>query len=299
MASIWKQFVHLLHDPLPDYAFELSEAGIAFARPAAGWQVSFQPLDPGVISVSPLSDNVLKPDALADAVRGITGRSAGRKRRQAVLILPDYCARVAVLEFDHFPSDPKEQASLVKFRMKKSVPFDVETAAISFHSQSSKGGKTDVLVVAAALEIIARYEAPFRGAGLHPGHVTTTAIAMAELNQAPGISVLARLSGRVLSILVMNGPTLKLVRTVELSEVNDDEVLAVLLPTLAYIEDEMSALPARMVLCGFDHHHAATDWTREVRCPVEQLQSRFGVPNPTSAGLLGYLESITAGAKAA
>jgi type IV pilus assembly protein PilM len=299
MASIWKQFVHLLHDPLPDYAFELSEAGIAFARPAVSSEVFFQPLDPGVISVSPLADNVLKPDALADAVRSIVGRSAGRKRRQAVLILPDYCARVAVLEFDHFPTDSKEQTSLVRFRMKKSVPFDVETAAISFHPQAAKAGKTDALVVAAALEIIARYEAPFRGAGLHPGHVTTSAVAMAELNQAPGVSVLARLSGRVLSILVMNGPALKLVRTVELSEVSDDEVLAVLLPTLAYIEDEMAALPSRMLLCGFDHQHASTDWTREVKCPVERLQSRFGVPNPSNAGLLAYLESVTAGAKAA
>ena len=33
----------------------------------------------------------------------------------------------AVLAFDQFPTDPREQASLVRFRMKKSVPFDVET----------------------------------------------------------------------------------------------------------------------------------------------------------------------------
>jgi type IV pilus assembly protein PilM len=252
---------------------------------------AFQPLEPGTLAVSPLADNILKPDAFADRVRAIAG-AAARKRR-AVLILPDYCARVAVLDFDKFPADPREQSSLVKFRIKKTVPFDIETAAISFYPQSGKGG-TDVVVLVAALEIVARYEAPFRAAGLQPGHVTTSAIAISELNHSPGISILARLNGRVLSVLVMNGPVLKMVRTVELSAVTDEEILAVLFPTVAYIEDEMAAHPARIVLCGFEDH----DWTRELGLPVERLQSRLGAPNHANAGLLGFIESLT-GVKAA
>ena len=129
---------------------------------------------------------------------------------------------------------------------------------------------------------------------MQPGHVTTSAIAMAELNHSPGISILARLSGRVLSVLVMNGPVLKMVRSVELSEVTDEEILAVLFPTVAYIEDGMATHPARIVLCGFDSH----DWTQELGLPVERLQSRLGAPNQTNAGLLGYIESLT-GVKAA
>jgi type IV pilus assembly protein PilM len=173
------------------------------------------------------------------------------------------------------------------------VPFDIETAAISFHPQSGKGG-TDVVVLVAALEIVARYEAPFRAAGLQPGHVMTSAIAMAELNHAPGISILARLNGRVLSVLVMNGPVLKMVRTVELSAVTDEEILAVLFPTVAYIEDEMATHPARIVLCGFESH----EWTQELGVPVEPLRSCLGAPNQTNAGLFGFLESMT-GVKAA
>ena len=65
---------------------------------------------------------------------------------------------------DSFPTDPKEQLSLVRFRMKRSVPFDVESAVVGFHAQGRKGKGTDVVVVAAALEIMARYEAPFRAA---------------------------------------------------------------------------------------------------------------------------------------
>ncbi len=60
---------------------------------------------------------------------------AARKGKDVALILPDFCARIAVLDFDGFPADAKEQAALVRFRLKRSVPFDVETAALSYFAQ--------------------------------------------------------------------------------------------------------------------------------------------------------------------
>ena len=74
-----------------------------------------------------------------------------------------------MLDFDEFPSDRKEQLSLVRFRVRKSIPFDVESAAVSYWPQPAGGKKQDVVVVIAPLEIVSRYEAPFRAAGLAPG----------------------------------------------------------------------------------------------------------------------------------
>jgi type IV pilus assembly protein PilM len=298
MASLLHRLAHLLHDPPADFVFEISEAGIAWARPGADTP-AFQPLQPAVLSVSPLSDNVLKPDAFADAIRRIAGGGGmGRKRRRAVVILPDHAARVAVLRFEQFPTDPKEQASLVRFRMKKSVPFDVETAAISYHATAPKP-PMDVVVAVASLEIVARYEAAFRAAGLHAGHVTTAAIAAAELNIHPGTSLMARRVGPLLTVSVLNGAAPRLIRTVELASDDAEEVLGVLFPTLAYVEDELRTQAARILLCGFDEDGRAPDWVSELQIPAERLQSRFGVPDGSNSGLFGYLESISPGAKAA
>jgi len=121
--SVVHKFGHLFQDAAPEFAFELTEEGIAYSRPASGVPPAFQPLDEGTLVVSPLSDNVHKPEILAERVRAITGPATGRRRRCAVLILPDFCSRVAVLGFDSFPANPDEQKSLVRFRMKKSVPF--------------------------------------------------------------------------------------------------------------------------------------------------------------------------------
>src|SRR5437016_1386214 len=96
----------LLKDPPPEFVFELSEAGIAYRGPGGSGQPGFEPLENEVISISPLRDNVLRPEALSAKVKSIVGGNGNRKRRKAVLVLPDFCARISVLEFDAFPVDP-------------------------------------------------------------------------------------------------------------------------------------------------------------------------------------------------
>ncbi|MDZ4802982.1 MAG: hypothetical protein SGI92_32895 [Bryobacteraceae bacterium] len=300
MATLFDKLGGILKDPPPDFVFEITEEGIAWARPAAGTPPGFAPLESGILNVSPLSDNVLKPDALADKIRSITaGAGGGRKRGTAVIILPDYAARVAVLGFDMFPTDPREQLSLVRFRMKKSVPFDVESAVVGYHAQSAGKNKTECVVAVAALEIVARYEAAFRAAGLQPGWVTTASMAMVELLPEKGVSVLTRLSGRYLSVIVANGQVMRLVRTVELTEVTPDEMMGVLFPTLAFVEDEMGGTADRIYFVGFDAAGRLPDWVSELQVPAETLRSRFGAPGASNAGLLGYLESAGKGVKAA
>ena len=64
----------------------------------------------------------------------------------------------------------------MRFRVKKTVPFDIESAAVSYWVQPAAGskGKVEVVAVTVALEILARYEALFRNAGFQPGEVTTS-----------------------------------------------------------------------------------------------------------------------------
>src|SRR5215472_10785101 len=139
----------VLQEPPPAMAFEISEAGIASARIGARTELDFQPLRPGSISVSPLKENIIDPDDFVMAVRAVSATQAARKRKDVALILPDYSTRIAVVDFDSFPSDPKEQASLVRFRVKRSVPFDVDSAALSYWAQHGSGKKVDVVVVIA------------------------------------------------------------------------------------------------------------------------------------------------------
>lgn len=293
--NLWQRIRKLLQDPPPEYAFEISETGIAWARRnREGLEFGMETLEPGVLTVSPLRDNVVQPDVFFRHVRALCPANGKGKRRRAAVILPDFCARVAVLDFDQFPSNAEEQLSLVRFRMKKSIPFDVDSAQVSYYVQATGGRdrKYEVVAAVAPLEIIARYEAAFRSAGFEPGLVTTSTLAALNLLKLDGVQVLARLSGAVLTAAVTEGRSLRLLRCVELPELTPDEVMRVLFPTCAFVEDTLGSRPGELLLCGFG------DWTGQVAEQSEKdlgvsigvLESRLGEPGAANAGLLGFLE---------
>jgi len=289
----------LLTDPPPAWAFEVSESGIAFGRTSSPEKAGFRPLAAGVIAASPLRDNIQQPDALAREVAAIAAE-AGQpgRRRKAALILPDYAARVAVVDFDAFPADAEEQRALIRFRMRKAVPFDLDSAIISHYAQRSGDAKAkiDVVVALVALEIVARYEAPFRAAGFEPGEVTTSTLAALNMVKPDEVTILAKLSGKVLSVAVLRGSVFRMARCVELEDGSAQDVAAVIHPTVAFIEDEMKARPKRLLVCGLgalaDEESEA--WRAEWGVEVEPLRSRFGMPTALNAGLLGYTEMAPA-----
>jgi type IV pilus assembly protein PilM len=277
----------LLKDPPPRFVFELSESGIAVGRAGRPPRTGFQGFDPGVVVVSPVEDNVRDMDALSRAVRPLAPPGE-KKRQRAVLILPDFSVRVSVLDFDAFPSEPSEQKALVRFRIKKSLPFDVDSAAISYFPQHV-GKKWDVVAAAVPLSILARYEAPFRAAGFHPGVVTTSSLCALEMAGAAGVSVMAKLSGRILTLAVGDRGTLKLMRTLELSEGSAEEIIGHLFQTLAFVEDQLGARPKQILTCGLGD--MAGDIEYEFPAECAPLRSRLGLPDASNAGLHGYLEA--------
>ncbi len=287
----------LLAEPPPEFVFEFSEAGIAWAHHARQkTDTGFHTFEPDTVSVSPVRDNVLKPEAVQAAIRELAPAGSTAKPRPAAIILPDYCGRVAVLDFDSFPSDPREQAALVRFRVKKSVPFDLDAASVSYVTQAGSGKRKDVVVAVVAIDILARYEAPLRMAGLHPGAVTISALAAMNLVHDSSLGVMAKLTGKFLSVMVSDNNALKMVRCVELEHVTPDDIVAVLFPTFAYVEDEMKRRPGKLLLCGFGESapELAMRLSSELNVETEPLRSAHGTPGAHNAGLHGYLQAAEA-----
>lgn len=271
----------LVEDPPPARIFEINASGIAW------WiegREGFEPLPEGILNVNPLADNVLDADALAGVIQRLAPTNGSTRRRPCAVILPDYAARLAVLDFDNLPGKPEDQASLIRFRMKKTLPFDPDAAALRFHVQSA-GGRQEVVVVAVSLDILSRYEAAFRPASLQPGFVTVQALAMLDLPEVQGrqTTLVARLNGRVLTLTVLHDDAVRLIRCVQI-EPDADEVMSVVGPTAAFVEDEYGSRIERVVAGGFDRIDIA--W------PAEAAVTNFSVP-AERAGLAGYLHAIS------
>jgi type IV pilus assembly protein PilM len=151
--------------------------------------------------------------ALRKAVEAVLQRS-----RDLTLIVPDGAARVLLLDFDALPTKPAEALSVVRFRLKKLVPFEVEHAAVSYQVMASSRDSIQVLAVAMPGDLIAEYESLVHDAGFEPGAVlpsTLAAIAGLREGDRPALVVNACHDG--VTTAIVHGGMLLLHRTVDLS----------------------------------------------------------------------------------
>ena len=271
----------LLQDPPPEFVFEIAADGIAMSRTRPSATVQHAPLAVGVIDPSPVKENVLDPAAFTEALRRLIPAGSGSRRRGAALILPDNAVRIAVIDFDTLPEKEEERRALINFRLRKSVPFDIDEAALSYFRQNAKS----VVVTLAPAEIVAHYEAPFRALNLHPGLVTVSSLAMLELLPAKGSLLLAHLSPGTLTIIAMKDGIVTIARSLELTSL--EEVAAALYPTMAYIEDQSGARPGQLFIAGFGSESipAAASLSADLEIPVDIVSEQ-------SPGLAGYLASL-------
>jgi len=297
--TVLQKIKRLVKDPPPQYAFELSQEGLAFAETARPMDASIVPAPEGLLQIGPIKPNFADSGWLAQALNAAAPPPAKPHQRLAVLVLPDYCARVTVLDFDSFPPAPEEQVALARFRVKRTVPFEIEDALVACHPQPRKDGskKIDVVAVAISHEVAAQYLTPFRSAGFQCGVITLSGLAALTLDDggedgaAQWLQV--KRAGRVLTVCLVDRGALRMFRCVELDHATLGEMIEVLAPTIAYAEDEFGARPARMRLCGFGPHDEEGDILgAELNLAVERVRSPFGAPAAATAGLYGILSTL-------
>lgn len=116
-----------------------------------------EPLSLGSVMPSPVEINVTQPDAVRSALRSVFARVSERGSPLALLV-PDQVVRIFILPFDSLPRQTEEALPLLRWRLKKSVPFDVEETVISWMRQAGPQGNLEVVTAIARKGIIREYE---------------------------------------------------------------------------------------------------------------------------------------------
>lgn len=251
----------------PAVACEISPQGVmAAATPAAGQSpvYAFEPLAPGTITPALTEINITQPAALATAIKGALGQVQPRTRSVTVIV-PDSAVRVFVLDFDTLPSHLDEALPVLRFRLRKSVPFDVEHAGVSYQvlSEGSARLETQWKVLAAVIPgpVLAEYETAVRTAGYEPGAVLPTSLATLAALDSSDIheTVLAvNLSSQALTTSIVAGSDMLLHRTIELPadhEAQQDEIQRSIAVAAAFYEDRLQVRPHRLLYSGILSAH--------------------------------------------
>lgn len=239
----------------PPVAVEIAPEGVLAAAVAAPGQPpvhAFAALPPGVLTPGVAEANIHAQDTVADAIRTTLDQVSPRTHHISVIV-PDTSARVFVVDFDSLPSKPVEVVPVLRFRLRKMVPFDVEHAALSYQLLAQDKGAIKVLVTVMPGTILAEYEAVVRTAGYEPGCVLPSSLAALAAIESLEPILAANLSGQALTTSITSGQDLLLFRTVELPPdpaTRAAEIQRSIVVAAAYYEDKLVARPRQVLYAG-------------------------------------------------
>jgi type IV pilus assembly protein PilM len=129
-----------------------------------------EPLPAGAVTPSLTSTNIANPDAVARALSEAC-QSLGLKPKRVALVIPDVAAKVSLVRFDQTPSRRDDLNQLIRWQVKKSTPFPVEDACLTYTPGAQSAGGTEFVVVVARKETVREYESVCEQVGIEAGLV--------------------------------------------------------------------------------------------------------------------------------
>ena len=254
----------------PRVACEIMPQGVVAARSMeAGAPLSAVArvkLAEGAVAPSLKSGNIVDRVAVTAAIRQALeqiGERHNTRDGNLTLVIPDSAVRVLLLDFEALPSRLSEALPLVRFRLKKLLPFDADEAMVTYQVMSSSKSVVRVLAVAIPRDVLSEYETAAREAGFEPGAVLPSTLAcLAAIDDAePMLMVNANPIG--VTVAIARGGILLLHRSVDLQE-HPVGVPANLPPAL--FDTPSAALPS-MVLPVVSADDTAGEWSAQEALP--------------------------------
>jgi len=168
------RFDELTAPPTAAVAVELAAGRVVAARlgGSGDLRAGLRRLPAEAVVPSAVRANLGDPEAVAAALRALLAELEAQGMA-VTLLLPDLTARLSVLEFEALPSRREEVESLARFRLRKSLPFAEEQAAVSCQVISP----TRLLVALADRVRLDEYENCLEAAGARAATVLPSGLA--------------------------------------------------------------------------------------------------------------------------
>jgi type IV pilus assembly protein PilM len=281
----------------PRLACEILPEGIVAARQEGASDesalTSFAALPANALAPGLAAPNLTNRAAVVAGMRKALDELAPRDR-QITLVVPDAAVRVLLLDFDTLPPKSADVLPMIRFRLRKLVPFEVETASISYQRMGSEdAGLVRLLVVVMPHEVLAEYEAAVREAGYEPGAVLSSSLAAVAAVTSNDPALVVNRNGNTVTTAITLPGDLLLHRTQELPA-SEQETLTELQRTvsvaMAYFEDTLHARPQSLFYAGPGGAAAFEPVLAE-----ETLRVRELVPTPSTGSSAAMPKGLLSG----
>ena len=246
----------------------LSESGSE--RVISGYAV--EPLPAGVVTAELNAPNVHDHAALVATLKTALQKVAARARRVA-LVVPDTSAKVSLIRFEKVPARAQDLDQLIHWQVRKTAPFRVEDAQVSWiPGIAIDGGGREFVVSMARRDVIQSLENACAAAGVHAGLVDIASFSLinaqlAATGTSGGDWLLVHVSADSVTLAVVRGGDLVFYRNRALGAESD--LTDLVHQTSMYHEDRLGGGGfSRVVLAGASM--AGADQAERLRRGIEQ-----------------------------
>ena len=240
-------------------------------------------------------DNIANADILKQAVSDAL-TTVGARSHDLISILPDASVRIVLLDFDTLPDKKHDADGVVRFRLKKSLPFDVDHAAVSYNVQN-RNGKVQVIAAVVLSSVLAEYENLFRNLGYAPGVVIpSTLAALGNVDTTDSVLVI-KTDAVTTTLAIVSNQQLMLFRTLDNQGVSVEQLVPDVHASLVFFQDTYDMRVNRILVGGLiDAETVRPVLEAQTEVPVQDLvasrhlgSTRPNFPSSALAGVVGAL----------
>jgi type IV pilus assembly protein PilM len=212
--------------------------------------------------------------------------------------VPDAAVRVVLLDFDTLPDRSTEADAVVRFRLKKALPFEVERAAVSYHAQPN-GTTLKVIVAVMLRSVLDEYETVVRDAGFLPGIVLPSTLAALGNVSGEVPTMVIKVAEGSTTIAILNQGKVLLYRSLDhgSSSVAAETLAEDIYPSLVFFQDMYGVPIEKIYVSGVAVGDAMiARLSEETSASVEELVNPAfagidpgSMPRSALAGVLGAI----------
>lgn len=244
--------------------------------------------------------NLRERTGVCEKIRQTLGDISGRTR-DVIAVLPDAAVRVMLLDFESLPTKRDEAEGVIRFRLKKSLPFDVDKARVSYQAQTATAG-VRVIAAVALTSVIEEYESAFRDAGFAPGIVLPSMLAALGAASTERPTLVVKVDARTICIAILDKQQLLLFRILENTRgaaIGGEQLAEEIYPSIVFFQDTYSLNIEQIFVAGLsDAASALPALKAQTTAEVSELvsgsvlgSSAGSIPQWRMAGVVGALLS--------